>query len=393
MNDKALTFNAHALEKPMQRRQFLRLVGGATFAGVVGCNAAARAQALNLNTPLRVRVFASVDISRLEINGVTLDASTGTIVSGGNASPIGSQVVELSGNPYLDVSAFSAGGGSIQRRYPGTIFVMLRGSTLLTINQVDVETYVASVMSAEVSPGWATESLRAQAIVVRTYAAHSRLSRGAQPYDLKDDTSSQVYRGIGDVTQSFASAAQDTAGQIVLAGGVPASVFYSSACGGHTASSEELTGQPSPPYLSGISDLDPGGRAYCSAAPYFRWRNSVSAASMARIVDVPAEQLNSIAVVDRWPDGRVKTISASGSSFTVTLNGREFYTRALRVLGYKVIPSTQFDITREDRNFSLVGHGVGHGVGMCQWGAQGRADAGMSAVQIVQAYFPATTLR
>ena len=374
----------------MQRRQFLRVVGATTFAGAMAHRIVALAQPLDLATPLRVRVFAGIDISRLEINGVALDAASGTIASGGNASPIGSQVVELTGNPYLDVRAFLAQGGSIQRRYPGAIFVMVRGSTLVTINQVDVETYVGSVMSAEVSPGWATESLRAQAIVVRTYAAHSRLSRGAQEYDLKDDTSSQVYRGDGDIAQSFVSAAQDTAGQIVLAGNAPASVFYSSSCGGHTAASEELTGQRSPPYLVGVSDVDPSGRAYCNAAPYFRWKNSVSAASLARIVDVPSGQLNSIAIVNRWPDGRVKTMSASGSSFTVTLGGREFYTRALSVLGYKVIPSLLFDVTRDDQNFSFVGHGVGHGVGMCQWGARGRADAGIGAAQIVQAYFPGT---
>jgi len=377
----------------MQRRRFLLVAGGATFAGVVGGRTAVPAKALQAATPLRVRVFSGVDVSRLEINGVTLDATTGMMASGGSTSAVGSQVIELTGDPYLDVTAHSASGASIQRRYPATMFVMVRGGTLLAINQVDVETYVASVMSAEVSPGWATESLRAQAIVVRTYAAHSRLSRRPQQYDLKDDTSSQVYRGIDDVAQSFVSAAHDTAGQIIFVDNAPASVFYSAACGGHTAASEELTGQPSPAYLVGVSDLDSGGRAYCSAAPYFRWKNSVSAESMARIVDVPAEQLNSIAVVDRWPDGRVRTITASGASFTVTLNGREFYTRALRVLGYKVIPSSQFDITRDNQGFALVGHGVGHGVGMCQWGARGRAGAGMGAAQIIQAYFPGTTLR
>jgi stage II sporulation protein D len=359
---------------------------------VVGCEALASAQALDLSAPLRVRMFAGVDISRLDINGVTIDAATGTMSSSGNSSPIGSQIVELTGNPYLDVTAIEAGGTSIQRRYPGTIFVMLRRGGLLAINQVDVEIYVASVMSAEVSPGWATESLRAQAIVVRTYAAHARMSRGSREYDLKDDTSSQVYRGIDDVAQSFVGAAQDTTAQIVIASGAPAAVFYSSSCGGHTAESEELTGQPSPSYLLGVSDLDARGRAYCSNSPYFRWKNSVSAASMARIVDVPAEQLNAVTVVERWPDGRVKTVTASGSSFMVTLKGSDFYRRALSVLGYKVIPSTMFDVSRDGQSFAFVGHGVGHGVGMCQWGARGRADAGMSASQIVQAYFPGTML-
>jgi len=62
------------------------------------------------------------------------------------------------------------------------------------------------------------------------------------------------------------------------------------------------------------------------------------------------------------------------------------------VLGYKVIPSALFDVTRNGAGFDFIGHGVGHGVGMCQWGARGRADAGMSATQILAAYFPGTVV-
>ncbi len=342
--------------------------------------------------PLRIRLFAGLDVARLSVAGITLDAASGTMTSGGRSQAIGSQVVALSADPYLDVTALTTGGTTIQRRYPGTLFVQVRGGALLAIDQVDVETYVASVMSAEVSPGWAPESLRAQAIAVRTYAARSRQTRGARDYDLNDDTSSQVYRGIDDVAQSLVSAAQDTAGQIVVAGSAPASVFYSSSCGGHTASSEELTGQPAPPYLRGVPDLDASGRAYCSGAPYFRWKNSVTVDAMARIVDMPAGQLTSIDIAERWPDGRVKKVVAASPSMTVTLDGREFYSRALGILGYKVIPSALFDVTRDGQNFTFVGHGVGHGVGMCQWGARGRADTGMNAGQILSAYFPGTSI-
>ena len=374
----------------MRRNFFLTVAGGAMLAGLApGLSFAARAD--ELGAPLRIRLFAGMDLARVDVGGVTLDAATATMISGSHSQPIGSQIVELSANPYLDVTAFTS-GSSIQRRYPGTLFVQVRDGKLLVIDQVDVETYVASVMSAEVSPGWAAESLRAQAIAVRTYAERSRASRGARDYDLNDDTSSQVYHGIDDVAQSLVSAAQDTAGQIVIASGAPASVFYSSSCGGHTASSEELTGQPAPSYLQGVSDLDSSGHAYCSGAPYFRWKNSVRADAMARIVNIPADQLSSIAIVDRWPDGRVKKVVAASPSMTVTLDGREFYSRALSVLGYKVIPSALFDISRDGQQFDLVGHGVGHGVGMCQWGARGRADAGVNAGQILSAYFPGTSI-
>jgi stage II sporulation protein D len=248
------------------------------------------------------------------------------------------------------------------------------------------------VLSAEVSPNWAYQSLCAQAVAARTYAAHALVSRVAREYDLRDDTSNQVYPGVAAISADFVNAAKSTAGRILTYSGLPASVFYSSACGGHTASSQELTGLPPPPYLVGVPDTDRHGRAYCAQSPYFRWTNSVSVDAMARVIGLPTTALSGIEVTERWPDGRAKSVVATGSPVSVTLRGREFYQRALGILGYKVIPSALFDISRSGSTFTITGHGVGHGVGMCQWGARGRAEAGMTAEQILQAYFPGTTL-
>ena len=333
-----------------------------------------------------------MDIVRLDAGSASVDASAGTITANGSSQTIGSQTVELSANPFLDVVAHTSAGASLTRRYPGYIFVELSDGFLHIINHVDFETYVASVMSSEISPGWPLESLHAHAIAIRTYAAHSRLSSATRDYDVNDDTTSQVYRGTGDVAPSLYGAAHDTAGLIVTEGAAPATVFYSSSCGGHTASSTELTGLPAPPYLGGVPDIDPSRRAYCANAPYFRWTNAVSADAMSRVVDVAADQLNAISVAQRWPDGRVRSVTVTSPSATTTLDGREFYSRALSVLGYKVIPSALFDVTRDGQNFNFTGHGVGHGVGMCQWGTRGRADAGMNAAQILSAYFPGTAI-
>lgn len=350
-------------------------------------------QTVDFGAPLRVRLFAALALEKLTVNGVTIDAHAATVTNAGGTTSLGTGVLEFTGTPSLEVVATAADGSATARTYSGVVFVALRQSELLVVNQVDVETYVASVMSAEVSPGWALESLRAQAMAVRTYAARSRLSNALREYDLKDDTSSQVYRGIGGVASSLVSAARDTAGRIVWFGGEPASVFYSSSCGGHTASSEELTGLAAPSYLLGISDVDRSGHAYCGGAPYFRWTNSVGADAMARVVGLPSNELTAIQVTERWPDGRVKSVLASGSLVSVSMSGRDFYQRALGILGYKVIPSAMFDVNRIGTDFQLEGHGVGHGVGMCQWGARGRAQAGITAEQILQAYFPGTTIQ
>jgi stage II sporulation protein D len=376
----------------VRRRRFLVALGSVTGFALFPLGRGGAAQPLHPSGPLRVRLFAALRIVKLWINNAVLDAGGETITQEGTTASLAGGVLEFSANSPLQITATADDGTSITRQYAGTIFVARRQAELFAINQVDLETYVASVLSAEVSPNWAYQSLCAQAIAARTYAAHALESRSAREYDLRDDTSNQVYPGIASVTAPFISAAKDTAGRVLTYAGLPASVFYSSSCGGHTASSEELTGLPAPPYLAGVPDIDSRGRAYCAKSPYFRWTNSVSADAMARVIGLPTAALSGIEITERWPDGRAKSVLAMGSPVSVTLSGREFYQRALGILGYKVIPSVLFDISRNGSDFTLTGHGVGHGVGMCQWGARGRAEAGMSAEQILQAYFPGTTL-
>jgi stage II sporulation protein D len=67
----------------------------------------------------------------------------------------------------------------------------------------------------------------------------------------------------------------------------------------------------------------------------------------------------------------------------------------LRVASGELLNSTQFDIRRSPRDggaLELEGRGHGHGVGMCQWGAIGRARAGFDARTILRTYFPGTTV-
>jgi stage II sporulation protein D len=376
----------------VRRRWFVVALGSATGCALFGLDRRSAAQPFYPSGSLRVRLFAELSIVKLCINDAVVDADAATMTQDATTASLGDGVLEFSANSPLQVTATAADGTNLTRWYAGTIFVTRRQTELLAINQVDVETYVASVLSAEVSPNWAYQSLCAQAIAARTYAAHALESRTGREYDLRDDTSNQVYPGISSVAAAFINAAHDTAGRILTYAGLPASVFYSSSCGGHTASSEELTGLPAPPYLVGVADTDRRGRAYCAQSPYFRWTNSVSADAMARVIGLPVGALSGIEVTERWPDGRAKSVVATGSPVSVTLSGREFYQRALGILGYKVIPSALFDISRSGSDFTITGHGVGHGVGMCQWGARGRAEAGMTAEQILQAYFPGTVL-
>jgi len=143
-----------------------------------------------------------------------------------------------------------------------------------------------------------------------------------------------------------------------------------------------------------VPDVDKNGAAFCSWSPYYRWRNIIPGASIVPVVESGTSAVTSMAVVDQWPDGRVKTLRAAfadGSS--ATLDGHKFYSRAGAALGYKVLPSALFTVAGAPSSaFEFDGRGLGHGVGMCQWGAEGRARSGLSAEEILAAYFPGTEI-
>ena len=328
--------------------------------------------------PIRVRLFSGFTLRSAVIGGVHVDVDSAPTVVSPQSGPI-------------DVVATMSDGSNIERHYTGEILSAAVDGALAIYNDVDVESYVASVMASEISPSWRSEALKAQAIAIRTYGVRRMHHTRPALYDVTDDTTNQVYHGIDSIVDSLRSATTATAGQMVLAGSAPADVWYHSACGGHTASSSEITGEPAVPYLQGYPDSDSSGHAFCAASPYYSWRNSLPASALASVAGV--DSLSSIAISQRWPDGRVKTVRVvSGSGDTQDIDGHRFYSRATAVLGYKVVPSSFFDIAPANGGYLLSGHGVGHGVGMCQWGAQGRARAGQDAATILGAYFPGTTI-
>jgi len=360
----------------MRRRRFvigLGATGVFTLFGKRSVLASATA-----SRPIRVRLFSGHDLRSAVIGGVHVDASSAPTVVSEPTDPI-------------DVAATMSDSSVVERHYSGRILSAAVDGALVIYNDVDVESYIASVMASEISPGWQAEALKAQAIAIRTYGLRRMHHARAASYDVTDDTTNQVYHGVDSIVDSLRAATAATTGQIVSAGGAPADVWYHSACGGHTASSSEITGQPAPRYLQGYPDSDSGGHAFCSASPYYSWRNSLPSSALASVAGVGA--LSSISIAQRWPDGRVKTVHVvSGGGDSRDIDGHHFYSRATAVLGYKVVPSSFFDIVPANGGYVLSGHGVGHGVGMCQWGAQGRARAAQDAATILAAYFPGTTI-
>lgn len=126
--------------------------------------------------------------------------------------------------------------GRIERRFRGRVELLREGGEVLTIVTMEVETAVASIVAAESSPGAGIESLKAQAVVARSYltAAHGRHKHS----DFCDTTHCQYLREPPAPTSAAWRAAHETQGLALVYDGRVFPALYSADCGGHTRITE-----------------------------------------------------------------------------------------------------------------------------------------------------------
>lgn len=300
------------------------------------------------------------------------------------------------------------------KRYRGILRSIATDSGTLIVNVLPLEDYLKGVVPLELGERPAAEraALEAQAIAARSYAVSrlgaARAGRGrSEHFDLVASTSDQVYGGASAEQTNAGAAVDATRGLVLLYGGRVITAPYSSACGGETAAAEEAwSGQPVA-YLRRVSDrIGRSQRYYCDIAPRFYWERSVSGAELdaavARylrtITDVPPSgpgDVRALQVAERFRSGRVKVLEVRTARGTFDVGGND--ARAiLRAPSGEPLPSSYFSLTTEGADgiarVVLRGNGYGHGVGMCQWGAIGRARAGQSARTILRTYFPGTDI-
>ena len=154
------------------------------------------------------------------------------------------------------------------------------GRCMRLVSEVPIEDYLLGI--AEVSASWPKESLRAQAIIARTYASHKTLTSGKhrEPCDcaVYDSAYDQVYMGwsrkaaAGSYWENWRRAVKSTAGEVVLHKGAPILALYMSSSGGHTEDNENVWGGTPLPYLRGVPDKPDS----TSANSNHEWRIAMS---------------------------------------------------------------------------------------------------------------------
>ncbi|MBI3297514.1 MAG: SpoIID/LytB domain-containing protein [Elusimicrobia bacterium] len=273
------------------------------------------------------------------------------------------------------------------RKYRGNlVFRPNPDGTLTVVDELGLEEYLFGVLPHEMSPDWPLEALKAQAVVSRTFALNSLGKHEAAGFDLTDDTLSQVYTGLTTESERVRQAVRATAGETLSWRGKPLRVYFHSTCGGHTSDPAEVWGGDSDAPLAGVKDR------WCKASPHYRWeayfpRTDIVAAlnrnglTVAQLLDVREGR--------RGRAGWLKELRLKTEAGWSRVSANQFR----RWLGTKDLKSVRFEAIRERRKgFDFEGRGYGHGVGLCQWGARGQAEAGRDYEQILALYFPGADL-
>lgn len=263
--------------------------------------------------------------------------------------------------------------------------------------EMSLEEYVLGVVAAEGSIEDELEALKALSVVSRTYALKNLQRHASDGYDFCDTTHCQRYlftvadeRSHARFKNLLRRAVSETAGETLRdEKGQIADAYFHAACGGMTADMETLWGVSAPSYLKGVSD------EYCVAAPHL-WVNVIPAEKLARALqgdsrsDVGA-RLDRIIITSRDRTGRVEFLALEGAQRRV-VRGWDFKMIVGRALGWNILKSSRFDVTRAGSNFVFRGNGFGHGLGLCQEGAHALARRGASYRQILGHYFPGTSI-
>jgi stage II sporulation protein D len=289
-------------------------------------------------------------------------------------------------------------------RYPGALAIGIADDGTLTVSvTLTFQQYLEGI--AEVPSTWPAAALQAQAIAARSYALSSTGWTGAEGARLGTPicatTSCQVYGGIPiprppSLTRWYA-AVRETRGQVLLYGGRPADTFYFSTSNGHTYGNEAVFGGSPLPYLRPVVESDDG------ASPMSHWQVALPFRDLSRLEGAAGSWPRGTAITSASVTGSGVRLAGGGQSRTIDagrlrdavntwgpcLLPSRYPSGGLPV----TIPSGWFTMVSASHGLVVEGRGWGHGVGMVQWGAYGKAAKGWSASKILAYYYGGLTPR
>ncbi len=269
-------------------------------------------------------------------------------------------------------------------RYRGEIRIVQQFyNKFSVIGELDIESFVGGVLGSEMPQAWNEEALKAQAVVARTYAMYKKKVRRDEIYHL--DTLELAYRGTLGETARTNKIVRDTRGVVIVYNWNIFPAYFHSTCGGHTEDISHVFGKNSIPPLSGVTCN------YCNNSKYASWSTDINKSNIEkklRDAKIYVSNIQTVKVVDPGSGdhgSKVEIISTDGS--------REMNANDFRLLvGPNYLYSTAFRSKNKGKSITFSGKGWGHGVGLCQYGAQTMAEKGFPWTAILKYYYPKVEL-
>ena len=271
------------------------------------------------------------------------------------------------------------------KSYRGGLRLILKGNAMTAINVIPSEEYLRGVVPEEMPPLWAKEALKAQTVAARTFALKNRHRHKKDGYDLCTSVHCQVYSGQAKEHANSDAAIRETYGEVLFAmpnGPIIDTPFHTDS-GGMTENNEALWGVGIP-YLRAAKELEEKTKPWDKEIPLFEFEKKVG------LKDIKKIELSKLEfgkrTKDRTVSGRVKQVLVASEKQSKFLTGAE-----LRNLFN--LSSTLFDMELSSKSVKFSGYGIGHGIGLSQWGAKAFAENGMNYKDILVHYYKKTFIK
>lgn len=247
---------------------------------------------------------------------------------------------------------------------------------------LSAEEYVAAAVSGEAGTLKSVEAQKAMAVVARTFAFRMAGRHRAEGFDFCSTTHCQRILPAAKNEKAL-MAQRATEGQILWWNGSPALTIYSQDCGGRAESANVVWPEMAAPYLH-VHD-DP----YCMRHGQREWTWSVdwhemANALLAEHLRVP-DSLAGLEITARTGSGRAKVLRLKGTS-PVLISASSLRFAIGRHMGWNLVRSDRYEVSGN----CLRGRGQGHGVGLCQVGAEEMGEEGLDYRAILRFYYPGT---
>jgi SpoIID/LytB domain protein len=288
------------------------------------------------------------------------------------------------------------------------------------ILQAPMEEVLAGIVPSEISYKAEIGALQAQAVAARgEILAKIGIRHAAEGFDTCSEQHCQVYSGENAYTADIARKIAPTAGQVLLkADGHLLDAVYAANCGGHGEANHLVWSSLPNPILIGVWDTDKppaldlseeeqvgvfirsSPACYCNnpaveGGDKFRWQKTFAPADWKKVeAELGIGRIKQVKNLARGFSGRIYQMTFVGERGEQTVK-KELTIRKL--LGSLRSSCFIADWRKDAGGFitgaDLLGAGFGHGVGMCQTGAQSMAKKGIGFSRILSHYYPGSTLK